>query len=529
MVWALVARQLVAGAEKEAERPGGAALHLTLARRDVVTPTFLAVTGGLSVVLLLAAAALFLLFPRVGMGALASLFRGRGALPQNVSLTGDPRAGLGGGEVVARVTGLSVGVFDRGLYLRGPVYDHLRRDGFARSEESPHVQRMVEVADQGSYQVFMQPVAGRTLFALGPVARAAVLAGGASNPSVRRRIMPVGYHPELRTFRPLTGPARIAVVGGIAHGIPQRMPVAEDVEPLGASLELPWDLVDPRIPELARTTAGEGDLFTRVERLRRFLRLGFTYSLDQPNGDKLDPLVGFLFEDRRGHCEYFATAFAVMLRSVSVPARVVGGFQGGLWDESDEVAVFTMSNAHAWVEWYLPGHGWVTDDATPAALTSGSRLVGLAVLWERLSRGWDDYVVEYSLVTQWELFSGTARLFGGGGNWWRNIRWGRVGVWLACALLGVLVIGWLFYLRRLQRTPRDRELPLGRALRLALERLRSGPLPASMTLREGVGEHEEHRTVLDAALAEYELQRFAARPAVATRERGLIQSLRRIP
>jgi hypothetical protein len=116
----------------------------------------------------------------------------------------------------------------------------------------------------------------------------------------------------------------------------------------------------------------------------------------------------------------------------------------------------------------------------------------------------------------------------GGGSSLRNIRWRRAAVWLA-SVLGALVIGWLLWLRWSHRGSRGRELPLGRALRLAVERLRGEPLPASMTLREGVGEHvEEHHDVLDTALVEYEQQRFAGRPAVVARERHLIQSLRRI-
>ena len=63
--------------------------------------------------------------------------------------------------------------------------------------------------------------------------------------------------------------------------------------------------------------------------------------------------------------EFFATAFAALLRAVGVPSRVVGGFMGGRWDASAEVVVFTPADAHAWVEWYLPGIGWILDDATP--------------------------------------------------------------------------------------------------------------------------------------------------------------------
>jgi transglutaminase-like putative cysteine protease len=424
--------------------------------------------------------------------------------------------------------------FDLGLYLRGPVYDRLRLDGFGRSviteEWQPPAARMAPTEEMEGYEVFMQPLTGNTLFTLGPVVRAGVVAGGTNNPSVRRRIMPVGFHPELRTFRPLTGPTRIAVYGGIAHGIPRARPALADDTDLSAYLELPEGL-DPRVAALARSVAGQGEIFTKVGRLRSFLRDGFTYSLDQANAAKTDPLVGFLFEDRRGHCEYFATAFAVMLRAVEVPSRVVGGFQGGFWDDSTGVALFTAANAHAWVEWYVPGHGWVTDDATPAALASGPRLLGLAVLWERMSRAWDDYVVEYSVATQWRIFTGVARnLFGSTGSSWHKIRWRRGALWVGATLAAAAAL-WIakVVVRRWLRARRRREGHLTRALRAALERSRGEPLPLQMTFREGVEEASaEYRDILDPALEAYEQYRFAGAPLTATRVRSLVRSLSRV-
>jgi transglutaminase-like putative cysteine protease len=412
----------------------------------------------------------------------------------------------------------------------------LRLDGFGRSviaeEWQPPAVRMAPTEEIDGYEVFMQPLAGRTLFTLGPVKRAGILAGGANNPSVRRRIMPVGFHPELRTFRPLTGPARIAVYGGISHGIPRARPALADDADLSAYLELPEDL-DLRVASLARSVAGQGEIFIKVGRLRSFLRDGFTYSLDQANADKTDPLAGFLFEDRRGHCEYFATAFAVMLRAVDVPSRVVGGFQGGLWDDSTGVALFTAANAHAWVEWYVPGHGWVTDDATPAALAGGSQLLGLAVLWERMSRAWDDHVVEYSVLTQWRIFTGVARnLFGSTGSSWSRIRWRRGALWVGATLAAAAGL-WVvqFWVRRhwLRARRRRKEGRLTRALRTALERSRGEPLPREMTFREGVeAASTEHRGILDPALEAYEQHRFAGAALTATRVRSLVRSLNRV-
>jgi transglutaminase-like putative cysteine protease len=99
----------------------------------------------------------------------------------------------------------------------------------------------------------------------------------------------------------------------------------------------------------------------------------FTYDLDVPalRGD--DALERFVLEDRRGYCEYFATAMAVMLRATDVPARVVVGFLPGTVtdapgeEEDDGLTEYTVStsDAHAWVEVLFPGYGWVTFEPTP--------------------------------------------------------------------------------------------------------------------------------------------------------------------
>src|SRR5690606_15309264 len=115
------------------------------------------------------------------------------------------------------------------------------------------------------------------------------------------------------------------------------------------------------------------------------------------------PLASFLLEDRRGHCEYFASAFALLLRANGIAARVIGGYQGGAYDASDDVIVFTGGNAHAWVEWFLPGAGWIVDDPTPLASAARMELRGLSAFFERLQRFWDDRVLDYALSDQLAL------------------------------------------------------------------------------------------------------------------------------
>ncbi len=132
---------------------------------------------------------------------------------------------------------------------------------------------------------------------------------------------------------------------------PSDAPLSEELDPW---LHLPADL-SPRIAELAQQiTANAKTPLARASSLRRMFASQFSYTLDLPNGRRGDPLVSFLFDDRRGHCEYFATAYAAMLRTVGIPARVVGGYAGGSWDPESDLVIFTNEDAHAWVEWYAP-------------------------------------------------------------------------------------------------------------------------------------------------------------------------------
>ena len=98
-----------------------------------------------------------------------------------------------------------------------------------------------------------------------------------------------------------------------------------------------------------------------------------------------DPIGDFLFRYRSGHCEYFATAMVLMLRSQGIPARFVTGFLGG---ENNRLGYYIVrqSNAHAWVEAYLPDSGWTVFDPTPPA---GRPAVAQRSLWSAIRQAYD--------------------------------------------------------------------------------------------------------------------------------------------
>ncbi len=162
--------------------------------------------------------------------------------------------------------------------------------------------------------------------------------------------------------------------------------------------------LDPRVGELARQlTASATNNFDRARLLQEHLRANYGYTLDMPfTGD--DPIAGFLFEQRRGHCEYFASAMTIMLRLLGIPSRLVNGFLPGEYNDISGLYLVRASEAHSWVEAYFPAYGWVTFDPTPSAGTearsSGNRLS----LWlDALQSFWVDWVVNYDFARQFTL------------------------------------------------------------------------------------------------------------------------------
>jgi transglutaminase-like putative cysteine protease len=126
--------------------------------------------------------------------------------------------------------------------------------------------------------------------------------------------------------------------------------------------------VDPRVAQLAaRVTAGSRTAFDSVVTLNQwFTQPGnFRYDVTTAPGNGADALVDFLFTGRRGYCEQFASAMAIMLRTLQVPARVAIGFAPGT--AAGNTRLITTKDAHAWVEAWFPGTGWLPFDPTPRA------------------------------------------------------------------------------------------------------------------------------------------------------------------
>jgi protein-glutamine gamma-glutamyltransferase len=123
---------------------------------------------------------------------------------------------------------------------------------------------------------------------------------------------------------------------------------------------------DPRLRELARELGGETDPPTeRATRTVSYLQHHCRYSLRVGRFASADPVAEFVFDKRQGYCEYFASAAAILLRLQGVPTRYVTGFHVSDLNRSGNHYVVRESDAHAWVEAFLPLQGWVAVDPTP--------------------------------------------------------------------------------------------------------------------------------------------------------------------
>jgi len=214
------------------------------------------------------------------------------------------------------------------------------------------------------------------------------------------------------------------------------------------------DLFVPRsrtaLETLTRTVASgmesRGEVASKV---RDYLRSSFQYTLDVQRGFSNDPVTDFLFENQRGHCELFAGAMVMMLRSVGIPARMVGGYSGGDLGPAGRVAHVRQSNAHTWVEvWLGESAGWRSYDPTPADQVPGVERTGavarLRWMSDKVQLLWDRYVLTFGLQDQLDLISaGVSSALAG----LRALRAGPVAV-IPLLLFGVV---WLLLWRSRRR------------------------------------------------------------------------------
>ena len=409
--------------------------------RNLVTQRFLTGTAMLALGVFFASIVIFFLFPRVGFGFFLSRsrpgppvagFSSRVELGHFGTIKDDP-------TVVARVElPDESGPIDEPLRLRGISFDTYDGKRWTREQGSrgrsplrsgPLGVRLTQRSDP-------LPEGGKTLkqkVYLEPL---------------RMDIKPIFGHPSVTEFyfddsifKTLSGTKRrfyqslpsedlsydgpertsffYTVVSKLIPENPQGIRGAGEKYPKEIEqvyLQLP-ETLNPNIVDFTKEVVGNStNPFDRAKAVESHLSTEFTYSLE---GDKdpQDPLADFLLKSRSGHCEYFASGMVIMLRSIGIPARMANGFYGGAWNEFGQYYAIRQGDAHAWVEVYFPGYGWLTFEPTPpsgALAPNETDWTTRIQSWmDSLKLQWFKWVIEYDLEKQVELFRELGRQFGG--------------------------------------------------------------------------------------------------------------------
>ena len=167
-------------------------------------------------------------------------------------------------------------------------------------------------------------------------------------------------------------------------------------------LQLPQQ-IDGRIEKLTRDViekAGAKDRYDSARAVESYLQTNFGYTLNLKAGGD-DPLSDFLFNVKEGHCEYFASAMAIMLRTQGIATRIVNGFQSGQYNDKAGMYIVRQKDAHSWVELYFPEENvWVPFDPTPSSgEEEGTASAGIYGAFnsylEAFETMWIEYVVAY--------------------------------------------------------------------------------------------------------------------------------------
>jgi transglutaminase-like putative cysteine protease len=516
--------------------------------QSVIRPGFLAGSSVLALLVFAGSLGIFFMFPRLGMG----FFYQQGRRGDAMSGFSDSiELGHFGTlkdsyQVVMRVDLLDDGAMrTKKLRLRGIGFDHYDGRSWSKSAKTKETFPMrqsapgewvvgdwrrsgrgnsrppVERGPPTRYQVYLEPIGlgERMVFGIPKIDQLAITNYRIDALKKER----TSFVRDLAEDVSTKGRADVALtyiaVSDESQPNPEALAKAEEPMPDRVAdlyLQLPGDL-DPRFRALAtELAAAEPTPHAKVMAIQRHLRT-YRYTLEGGH-DPRDPLADFVFGRKAGHCEYFASAMVVMLRTLGIPARPANGFYGGAFNEYGLYYAMRQADAHSWVEVWFPGYGWLTFDPTPPG---GGLIVppeggvwGALEAWlDNLRLHWFRWVVEYDLEKQFQVFRDLAasmqgilpsprgaaddpRAWAQGAKEWAQDprSWVKVGgIVVALVFLRFGALPLLGLLRRWLRRrrgdgPRPEELAYARMLRL-LARQGIGRAPAE-TPRELCGRVE---------------------------------------
>ena len=404
---------------------------------------YLAMATGITGLTLLLAVPIFLAVPRLTVGFLRNQQRLLAGFSDTVEL-GELGALLRNSEIVMRVTvDKSLDQLTPELKWRGIALDHYdgrrwstrirRRRALAYNTDGTYLLRNRSGPELLLQEFFVEPLT-HVVFGAPEMVQVTLPEG--------RNQVEIDAAGNVSAQWVRQSPTRYFVYSEVAPRAHRLTAVSVDEIPLrirSVNLQLPQ--LDPRIVELAqRVTLDARSDVDRALMLEEFLRSDFDYTLTNPSGGAEDPLADFLLSTRAGHCEYSATAQAVMMRILGIPARVVNGFRAGTYNEWQDHFTVRQSDAHSWVEGYFPGAGWIEFDPTPPDRIEKATgfFAMLSQMMDTLDVFWTE-VITFNRNKQAGFFTSLAA---SAEEQWQKLT--EVGAWRAGILKSVsAVTGWV--------------------------------------------------------------------------------------
>lgn len=263
-------------------------------------------------------------------------------------------------------------------YLRGVAFDRYRLNTWTYSRNASR--RRVAVTQRSgpmlAGEIEILRVSGPSQWVLAPLEAGALASPDAELEALPSGVLRSSMDAKVLWFRQ-SGPRSI------------------EIDPPGRyDTEYPRVLA-PMLLNIAREWGClDGEPLARARCFERRLRREYRYSLSVPETPDTEPLVAFLRAHKRGHCEYFASALALLSRAANVPARVIAGYRVHERSEWGDYYVVRERDAHSWVEAYDATRGWVRLDATPPSADergSGAAVAPWKTFIESLRWRWADF------------------------------------------------------------------------------------------------------------------------------------------
>jgi protein-glutamine gamma-glutamyltransferase len=282
---------------------------------------------------------------------------------------------------------------DGKLYWRGVVLDEFDGTKWTSTREEFEGGSLPAVKGQEVLQtIYLEPYGNKYLFALDKPVSFSIY----KNKFSRTRIHPF----KTKIFERI----RYQATSVIATNHPQTMLDRDRY------VQLP-DNFSPKVRELVLGLIAKESEEEQIKSLFRFLQRGnYQYSLENLPVSAT-PFEDFLFVHKRGNCEFFASSLAMMLRIAGIPARLIGGYKGGYYNNTGKYYLVAQSNAHVWVEAYTPTYGWLRLDPTPPLQEipwhriGGRLLLQVRLIFDTFNYYWYKIIIDYDFTKQLEILN----------------------------------------------------------------------------------------------------------------------------